>query len=329
MVSLGLALLGLEGVYRFQLIDMYRPELVTYNPASLLTHDNRPTLLVMGDSFTASRTSYAGLLQETLREWRVVNAGVSGTGVLQALYMAPRRFARFRPALFLYQVYVGNDLFDLRYPLNWRTINPLRNLYWFFANHFRVVGYVNYRLRHLKETYWTRQAQGITRPGVAWAASTAPGFTVEQYDARVKTYLRAEPALVEDSVRVQGRRQQDYALLLASLTRLLAHCAPKVCQAYVLVIPHIGQVDEAFLTPMRQLGAHVTAPETLRLLDYPFLVGMREHFAAWSHVRVLNPLAMLRAQHTQHAVYFAHDEHLNAAGQQALATWVKQQLALQ
>ena len=115
LVSLGLALLVLEWLYRSQLVDTYRPELHTFNPPQVLASHAKPTFLVMGDSFTASRTSYAGILQDTLQEWRVINAAVSGTGVLQALYMAPKRFAQFHPSLFLYQVYVGNDLFDIRY----------------------------------------------------------------------------------------------------------------------------------------------------------------------------------------------------------------------
>src|SRR5262245_14974753 len=95
LVSLGLALLVLEWFYRLQLVDTYRPELHTFNPSQALALNTKPTLLVMGDSFTASRTSYAGILQDTLQEWRIINAAVSGTGVLQALYMAPRRFAQF------------------------------------------------------------------------------------------------------------------------------------------------------------------------------------------------------------------------------------------
>src|SRR5919197_547548 len=92
LVSLGLALIVLEWVYRLQLVDTYRPELHAYNPPEVLALDDRPTLLMMGDSFTAGRTSYAGILQDTLHEWRVVNAAVSGTGVLEALPMASNRF---------------------------------------------------------------------------------------------------------------------------------------------------------------------------------------------------------------------------------------------
>src|SRR5215831_21000878 len=163
LVSLGLALLVLEWLYRSQLVDTYRPELHTLNPPQVLAPNAKPTLLVMGDSFTASRTSYAGILQDTLQEWRVINAAVSGTGVLQALYMAPKRFAQFYPSVFVYQVYVGNDLFDIRYPTNWRTVSLVRNLYWFLANHLRVIGYLNYRLRQVKETLTSRQHHAFSR----------------------------------------------------------------------------------------------------------------------------------------------------------------------
>src|SRR5215831_19949144 len=221
--SLGLALLILEWLYRFQIVDTYRPELHTFNPPQLLAPDNRPTLLVMGDSFTAGRTSYAGILQDTLQEWRVINAAVSGTGVLQALYMAPQRFAQFHPTIFLYQIYVGNDLFDIRYPMNWRTISPLRNLYWLLANHLRVIGYLNYRLGHLRAMPAVSQPRALSARDTTAAVAAAENtevFAVEHYDARVKTYIRAEPALVEDSILVQHSRQQDYAVFLAQLEKL-------------------------------------------------------------------------------------------------------------
>lgn len=327
--SLSVALLALEVGYRYQVIDMYRPELLAYNPAAVLTQDDKPTLLAMGDSFTAGRTSYAGVLQDTLREWRVINAGISGTGVLQARYLAPRRFAAFRPRLLLYQVYVGNDLFDLRYPVNWQTLAPGRNVYWFLANHFRVVGYSNYRLRQLTDTYLGRQGSLPALRSVAWAADAAERFAVEQYDVRVKITLRAEPALLEDTVLVQGQRQHDYRRWLEHLAALVAHCIPETCRAAVLVIPHVVQVDAAFVQPMQQLGARLTAPERLRQPDYPFMAGIRTRFATWPHVHLLNPLPLLRMQHAQRPVYYANDEHLNAVGQQVLATWVSQQLALQ
>src|SRR5437764_8719219 len=144
----------------------------------------------MGDSFTEGRTSYAGMLQDTLQEWRVINASVGGTGVLQALYMAPNRFAQFHPTIFVYQVYVGNDLFDIRYPINWRTISPIRNIYWFVANHLRFIGYLNYRLSQVRIAH--------AAPTAAFAAEPSGTFDAEHYEPRIKAYLHAEPSLWED-----------------------------------------------------------------------------------------------------------------------------------
>ena len=331
LASLGLALLVLEWGYRSQLVDMYKPELHTFNPTQVLESNAKPTLLAMGDSFTAGRTSYAGILQDTLQEWRVINAAVSGTGVLQALYMAPHRFAQFHPAIFLYQVYVGNDLFDLRYPTNWHTISLVRNLYWFFANHLRVVGYLNYRLRQVKETLTSRQRHTFSLAGTATAAAAGDprAFSVEHYDTRVKLYLRAEPALLEDTILVQGKRQHDYAIFQERLAQLLTYCRPAVCRAYILVIPHVCQVDAGYLTYMRQLGAHFTTPAALGLPAYPFLARLRERFTTWSNVHIVDPLSRLRAVHTQQAVYYANDEHLSRAGQQEIAALLRHELHLQ
>jgi hypothetical protein len=332
LVSLGLALLVLEWLYRFQLVDTYRPELHTLNPPQVLAPNAEPTLLVMGDSFTASRTSYAGILQDTLQEWRVINAGVSGTGARQALYIASNRFAQFHPSIFLYQVYVGNDLFDIRYPTNWRTISLVRNVYWFLANHLHVIGYLNYRLRQVKETLTSRQGHILFRTGTAAAASAAGNtgvFSVEHYDPRVKLYVRAESSLIEDSILVQGKRQHDYAIFLEKLAQLLTYCKPAVCRAYILVIPHVCQVDAAYLTYMSQLGARFTTPAALGLPEYPFLVRLRERFTAWPNVHIVNPLSRLREVHAQQVVYYANDEHLSPAGQHEIAALLRQQLHLQ
>lgn len=330
-LNVSLPLLIVEWSYRIQVVDTYSPELRTFNAPQVLADDGRPTLLLMGDSFTASPTSYAGILQETLREWRVINAAISGTGVVQACYIAPRRFARFRPAIFLYQVYVGNDLFDVRYPTNWRAVSLARNLYWVVANHLRVASYLNYRLRQV----WAAFSLGpqhagalSSAPAVALAAAPTETPAVAPYDARVALSMRAEPSLLEDSILLQGRRRQDYAVFLQGVERLLAHCTPEACRAYILVVPHACQVDETRLAQMRHLGARFADPEALRMAEYPFLHGLRERLAARHHVQVLNPLPALREAGARQAVYYAHDDHLTPAGQQAIAAFLVQQLAL-
>jgi hypothetical protein len=287
----------------------------------------KPTLLIMGDSFTVSPGSYARVLQRSLQQWRVVNAAVSGTGVLQALYIAPHRFRQFRPSMFIYQVYVGNDLFDVRYPTNWRTVSAARNLYWLLANQLRVVSYVNYRIGQSRETRGTSHEPATVAADASVADGNADAFSVERYDSRVKTYLRAEPSLIEDSILVQGR-QHDYAIFLDRLEELLRYCQSGECQAYVLVIPHASQVSDVYLAQMSQLGARFTMPEALRPLEYPFLIHLRERFAGSSNVRVINPLGRLRDAQARHPVFNANDEHLNVAGQREISALLQQQLPL-
>jgi len=322
-LSVVAALLVLEVLYRSQLVDTYQPELRALNSPLVLASGKKPTILVMGDSFTARRDSYAAMLRDTLQDWRVVNSAVSGTGVLQALSMAPRRFDRFEPSIFVYQVYVGNDLFDIRYPVNWRSVSAARNLYWLLANHLRVVGYMNYRLGQLREPATTSPN---APPGAAATTETAEAFAVERYDPRVKAYLRAEPSLLEDSILVQEGRQHDYAVFLDRLSRLLAYCRPEECRAYVLVVPHASQVDERYVTEMTRLGARFTNPALLRTLEYPFLVHLRERFGGSSNVRVVNPLGRLREAQARQAVFNANDEHLNPAGQREIAAIIRQEI---
>src|SRR2546423_14650980 len=86
LLNLGMPLLVLEWIYRAQIVDAYKPELRSFNPAQILVDDSRPTLLVMGDSFTEGRTSYAGMLQDTVQEWRGVNGSGGGTGGVEGFY---------------------------------------------------------------------------------------------------------------------------------------------------------------------------------------------------------------------------------------------------
>jgi hypothetical protein len=313
-----LAVLVLEWTYRAQIVDTYAAELRASNRPEDLVDDGRPTLLAMGDSFTAGRASYAGILQDRLRRWRVVNAGIGGTGILQALYVARERFARFRPKALVYQIYVGNDLFDLRYPVNWRAISPTRNAYWLLANHLRVAGWMNYRLGQLGGTIATAHAD---------ADRDAP-FAPDRYDPRVRTYLRAEPALFEDSILVRGARAPDYAVLLAKLDELVARCAPDGCRAALLVVPHVSQVEDEWVGRMRALGATMDAPPADRTGDYPFVRRLRDHFASRPDVRVLDPLPALRTAARSGPVYYGSDEHLNARGQAVVADFVAGALGL-
>ncbi|HEY5219655.1 MAG TPA: hypothetical protein VIJ16_07590, partial [Gemmatimonadaceae bacterium] len=264
-------LMVFELLYRVQTVDTYGPELRAYNSTEDLAAANgRPTALLMGDSFTAGAdSSYPADLRRQLPGARIVNAAISGTGIMQTEIVARERFARFRPKVFLYQVYVGNDLFDIRYPVNWSRVSALRNLYWLVSNHFRSIAFINYRLGQFRYE--------ISHDRDSVQSGTAPNepFSVGRYDSRVKAYFQAEPGLVQSSVLLQKDRVRDFAVLLDRLRHVLARCVPGQCAAYVLVIPHCAQVTTTCLQNTRALGATIDDSLAVEGSEYPFVARMR------------------------------------------------------
>jgi hypothetical protein len=314
----GFALTTFEVLYRMQVVDTYAPELRLYNPPGYFgTSDGRPTALFMGDSFTAGTETYPALLRATVPGARFVNAAISGTGIVQTAIAARERFARFRPKVFVYQVYVGNDLFDITYPINWGRSSFVRNVYWTVAQRFRSLGFVNYRLgqlgfqhRKLAGTEWDTTA--IDKP-----------FSPALYSPRSRIYFLADPKLVEQTALVEGTRKDDFASLVERLHPLLAHCAPRECTAYIIVIPDGAQVTPEYLRNSQAMGAVVEDAASLQATDYPFFLQLRSGLRDVPNVTVLNPIEALRnSERAGVRVYHSNDGHLNSAGQHILADFL-------
>ena len=96
-------LLAFEFIYRNQLIDTYASELNYFNSEEELADSDQPTLLILGDSYTAGNYTYAYHLKDMYANHRVINAGVSGTGIIQTNFMAPGRIKRFKPKKVIWQ----------------------------------------------------------------------------------------------------------------------------------------------------------------------------------------------------------------------------------
>jgi hypothetical protein len=317
-----MALTAFEILYRLQVVDTYAPELRAYNPASYLdSSDERPTVLLMGDSFTAGAETYPALLRIALPGARFVNGAIPGTGIVQTAIVAGERFARFHPKVFVYQIFVGNDLFDISYPINWMRSSVIRNLYWVVAQQFRSVGFVNYRLGQ-----WGSQRRVA---GTAWdtTAIDAP-FSPASYAPRSRIYLRADPKLIEESALVRGKRADDFAALIKRLHALLARCAAGQCTAFLVVIPDCAQVTQQYLRNSRALGAVISDPPAVQNAEYPFVVQLRTAMLDVPNVTVLNPIEVLRkSEQAGVPVYHSNDGHLNPAGQRALTQFLIPHLA--
>jgi hypothetical protein len=354
ILSLLFLTLVFEIAFRFQIVDTYSPELRSYNrPQDLTGSDGRPTMLVMGDSFTAGTATYVNILRGQLPDYRVINAGIPGTGIIEAAIIAPRRFQQFSPAVFIYQVYVGNDLFDITHPVNWATISPARNLYWGLSNYFRSLGFLNYRLGQRfasaheiisgrkpglpqpKELPLTgeKERAGASllserKPDLPQAADLparyeAEPFSAAAYTERSKIQLQADPWLLDKQVGATGEKEGDFETFLRKLKDLTSHCPSDQCQTYLLVIPHCSQLNAKYLDNFKRLGGRVRNEGAIQENEYPFIRKLRLAVAPRPGLTVLNPLEYLRRREALgEPVYFQHDEHLTPAGQKAIADFL-------
>jgi len=309
----------MEVMYRFQLIDCYRAELEQNNmPADLAGPKHRKTLLIMGDSFAAQRDTFAFDLRRSLDgNWRTINSAIGGTGVVQANIMAPGRFHRFAPQLFLYEVYVGNDLFDLRYPTAWGRVSPLRSLYWLGSRNIRSLAWLNYKLGQIRARVL---APSFAQPGRTYHPRKDI-FSPGKFERRDRTYAKAEPEMVADSVLLRGRRRQDFKTYLRALDELFGNCSSGECRVILLVIPHFSQLGPDAAHRAREIGFSIPDSPYFFKSDYPFVQALQQHLSKTrSQAILINPLGTFAGEERKgHKIYYRNDSHLNPIGQRLLA----------
>jgi len=322
MLWVGLAVVLLfEAAYRWGVIDFYRNELQAFNDREMLEDaGGRKTILLCGDSFSAHQAVIKTQFANQLPGYRVINAAVPGTGIMQTTVLAPTRIRHFQPQIFIYQLYVGNDLFDISHPLNSQTLSIWRNAYWWVADRLRGVAYLNYR-----SGQWANAWKTAVNP--SYDPTAIKTFSPEQYHPREKLLLRAEPALIENSACLKGGRADDMEILLEKLDRVIAQL-PKGCRVYLLVIPHCAQVNDHYLERFRQLGARFSDSTRLQQSHFPFIEVLDRHFAEKHQVQTLNTLLPLRAFDLPgNRLYFANDPHLNDRGQETIWRFVASRLS--
>jgi len=325
MVIMGASLLLCESAYRWQVMDTYLPELREYNLARDLSGDDpRKTILIMGDSFTAGKNSYPSLLREKLPHYRVINSGVTGTGIIETSILAPNRLKQFRPAVVIYQVYVGNDLLNISFPINWRELPFHYNLYWYLSDRLRFLGFLNYRLAQTRFP-WQKTGQ----PLPSFQAVAEQEFSVTRYNQRFKMYVQGDPHFLNDTIMVKNRRVRDYRVQIKKMLELVRACEPYGCRVYFLVIPHSCQVNQKYLAQAVLLGVIFDDPALATREEYPFLKNLQAEFAGQDKVAVLNPIRLLKEREKAGVrVYYQNDEHLTAAGQKAIASFLLQEANL-
>lgn len=311
LLCLVFMLLILELFYRYQWIDTYRRE-ITHLNRTAGDKNSRPTCLVMGDSFTANDSSWVATLRRLQPDWHIINSAVPGTGVSQARIMAPGRFASYQPDLFIYQIYVGNDLFDYRYPVSIGGAGFFRSCYWAMANRFRSLSWLNYALGQFTASEVEKQGD----PKLLEA-----GFAPELYNAREKLYLRAEPGLISNQVMLENGREEDMQDYLDELDELLDMAGD--IPVLVFVVPHHSQlISGDGYAHLQRLGAELPFPRHFQKTNYPFMMELLLRIKRRKNVHFWNPMPFLDMHQRERPVYYANDPHLNHFGQRKLGEWV-------
>ncbi len=323
-LSLGSGAVLVELAYRFQLFDFYRPELLAFNPGNDLTDAaGRSTLLVLGDSFSVGDGSYVNILRKSLPRLRIINSGIPGSGIIQTSFIVRRRMREFQPSLLLYQIYVGNDLFDITYPTNWKTLSFFRNSYWFLASHWRSLSFLNYRLGQERQSLLVGGYRPYQPSDSIYEEPDI--FSPSRFLNNEPLMLTADPRIIEKQVLLLEERERDFVVLVKKLRAILALKRPD-CPCFLLVIPHASQVSPVNLERTTQLKGVFLHPELIQQEEYPFVIRLRE---AFKDCILINPLKRFQNQATLGiALYWSNDIHLNPNGNEVLAEIVAEALAV-
>jgi hypothetical protein len=320
-LSLIVAVLVLEGTYRLQPFDFYSRELRAFNSKNdLAGSGNRLTALILGDSFTALNENYANVLRALLPHLRIINSGIPGTGIIQTFLIADRRFRQFEPSLLIYQIYVGNDLFDISYPTNWKDVSLFRNIYWSVSNYLRSIAFVNYSLVQVIKGGNLEKGYQPYQPSHSVYQSSEE-FSPDRYLNNEAVFLKADPALIEKQILLLDERRKDFDTLVKKL-RFVLSLRAKSCPCILLVLPHPSQAHRRYLERTKRLGGIFHHAELISQPDYPFVHRLREEFP---DCVVVNPLSLFQKKEDAGIqLYWVNDIHLNPNGNELLAEYLSE-----
>ena len=307
-------LLLLEGCYRFYLIDFYGNTLKGLNtPALLEEQSDRPTILAMGDSFTADLQSYVRDLRDSLAQYRIINSAVPGTCVKQNHLMIQDRIKTFQPDILIYQIYTGNDLLEYRHRTKGSAISNVRKLYWWLSDRLWSLAYINSRLPYIRQAIAKDLPRNYDPKGLQ-------EYSAEKYSKRTRLHFLAEPRVLENTILLKGERAKDFEKYLDELNEML-EVVPKDCQVYLLVIPHCAQVSETYRSRMQTIGATFKEGPAIFEEDFPFYTSLQKGIQGPA-IQYLNALPILRAGERKEAMYHGNDPHLNSVGQRTIGTYL-------
>ena len=331
--------------FDYQMVDFYKSFLHEYNTEKELTNNTDKTILAMGDSFTAGNGSWPGYLKRNLPHYRVINSGVGGTEIPQTLASARKRFTEFKPDIFIYQIYIGNDL-AYKNPLNWKKLSLARNLWWILLNRFPVLQIIREKLvslsllsflnysPDLELTTITGNEKGISAKkdnteigGTSeWlfmdkrGIDTSRVFSPEKYNSRIRLYLGIDPYMNDEQVTLTGfRGNLYYESYREKLRELLDFCMPGQCKAVLMVIPQKSQVTDQYYEQYLQIGQKIKNRQLYQNHNYPFYQQLVSDFSSENVIFInFHPVIKQYEETFKENLYFANDIHMNEKGQKLI-----------
>lgn len=306
-------ILVLEVAYRYQWFDFYKAELQNLNLELNRETDNKK-VLICGDSFTADPISYVTLLRDSMNNFDIINAAVPGSCILQhAIYM-PDRIKKYKPEIFIYQFYAGNDLFDIRHPYHSNEISMIRKVYWFLSDRLLCLSYLNFRLAGVRYRYYDDA-------GGNYAPKAIDTFSINSYSKREKFNYKAEPDLLENTLHLKNGRDLDWVRFKSKFRGMIGSLDDSVSK-YFLFMPHEAMMTQSLRNKHKSLGAWFTLPASK---DYPLIKEIQAlckevnmHLVDYSHPAIDSV--------SLENLFYANDPHLNSFGQQILGNQIRTEI---
>jgi hypothetical protein len=302
----------LEISYRYQWFDFYKAELKGLNRKQDLRSD-KDKILICGDSFSADTLSYVSVLRNNLDEYSLINAAVPGTGIRQHALYIPKRIKKYDPDIFIYQFYVGNDLFDISHPSGSAGISTSRKMYWWMADRWLSLPYLNFRFAGLRYRFYD-DAGGSYKP------KENEVFSLDQYSKREKFNYKAEPGLVNNTLFLENGRDKDWDLFEKKFKTMTKGLKPS-CHKMFVIVPHQSQLSNEYLLRHINLGAQFEHPKEMISDNYP-LYKKIETLCDATGFTIVDPLEIFRIEDTTGSIYYSNDPHLTEKGNSVLGYYI-------
>lgn len=300
-----ITLLLFEIAYRYGVIDFYKAEIEALNPSDSI-ENHTIDYLVFGDSFSTPTDNYVDRLREKYPKKSFLNLSIPGTGIKQVNTFAKKKIKRYSPKHIIYQVYIGNDLLDVRHVSHWKNTSFVRNVYWKMTDHIWSGVYMNQKLKGLR-----------SRKGNVQTFKNDI-FSKTLYTKRQSLLFNTDASYLYKTITLQDDFLKRYHIWKKEMRSFL-EVIPDDVEVSIVFVPHGAQVDDWYYSHMLELGAQFEDKNKAQENEYKFYSKAATDFKAFDNVSFYNPLAFLKQKDTdKNRLYYSNDPHFNDQGQIAL-----------